>query len=159
MGVTRFTSSRLRLLLPALALLVGGCATHKSYDDGVDRSTVPMRSNRPVEPDLNPVIPGMGGPRSAAPEPAALPADTAIAAALSITPPLIAYDDGPGVDLDRAARQPAAFAGYVEPAETGVFVYTVDRIGGYGQVGTLGGGAFNRYERRSTSFTARVGVR
>ena len=156
MGVTRYTSSR-RLLLAVLAITAGGCASNKSYDDGVDRSTVPMRSDRPVEPDLNPVIPGMGTPRSAAPAP--LPADTAIAAALSITPPLIAYDDGPGVDLDRAGRQPVAFAGYVEPAETGVFVYTVDRFGSYGRVGTLGGGNFNRYERRATSFTTRLGVR
>ena len=107
----------------------------------------------PVEPGGRPVTPGLHSSAAPAPRPAP------VALALSVTPPLVAYDDGPTLDLSRLDRSPAAYAGYDTLTESSLFVYTIDRTGGTNTYGRFGGGTGNRYERRATSVSTQVQVR
>ncbi len=150
----------LPLLLPALALSAAltGCAPNGGRGNRGDRTRIDTPSENSVQPDLHPVVPGLAQPQSAAPKPRDA-ADFAIAAALSITPPVVAYDRGPEPDLSREGRRPVAYSGYVDETDSALFVYTVDRFGGNGALNSFGGGAYNRYERRATSLTTRTRVR
>ena len=144
------------LLLPAaaLALMATGCASNTDHGRARPGDQVETPGMNPVEPGGRPVTPGLQSSAAPATRPVA-----AVALALSVTPPLVAYDDGPAPDLSRLDRGPAAYAGYDTLTESSLFVYTLDRTGGTNAYGRFGGGGGNRYERRATSYSTQVQVR